>query len=203
MLRDDRGIALVTVIMMTACIMAIVTLVAYKVLRSTTDSVAVKSKAQTYHNANAGLENARLILNDQYKSSEFWHYFLDPDSDPNYSGPATDPDQNKNLFLRATGLVPANFGNDPDLSIDVFVKDNDDGDGTNAVDTDQLILVNVRAQRTDGAVTMIESRLLFDDSEDSYSQAGGGPGKEHYRNVSGIGDAANLGTSTESFKLGD
>ncbi|RMF42474.1 MAG: hypothetical protein D6751_11990, partial [Deltaproteobacteria bacterium] len=147
MLRNDRGVALITVIMMTGCIMAIVTLVAYKVLRSTTNSTSVRSKAVTYQGANAGLEYARMVLNDNYKASQFWQYYLDPDSDPNYSGPATNPDTNPDLFLEVDDLVPANFSGDPNLGLNVYVRDNNDGDGTNAVDTDQMILVNVRATR--------------------------------------------------------
>lgn len=203
MLRNDRGVALVTVIMMTACIMAIVTLVAYKVLRSTTNSTSVRSKAVAYQGANAGLENARMVLNDNYKASQFWQYYLDPDSDPNYNGAATDPDANPDLFLEVPGLVPANFTNDPNLNLSVYVRDNNDGDGTNAVDTDQMILVNVRATRSDGAVAMVESRLLYDDSEESYSQSGGGPGKEHRRDATGVSNPADIGTNSATLKIGD
>jgi len=200
MFRDERGLALVSVILMTAVIMVIVSIVTYKVIRSTSASGTVGLKSKTYYAANGGLENARVELDAQYESSSYWQDFLDPDTAPGYTGPATNPQPD--LYLAVDNLLPAGFATVPPINLQILIKDNNDGDDNYAVDTDQLVMVNVQAQRAgDDTQTMVETRLLFDDSRDSYSQLGGGPGREHFRNVSGISDPTTLNANTETLDL--
>lgn len=199
MQRDERGIALVTVIFMTAVIMAIVSLVGYKVLRSIRGSAAEGVKTKTYYAANAGLDSARIYLSDNYISKNYWNYILDPDAEPGYSGAATEPSED--LYMHNSDLEPAGFTTDPPITVQVFVKDNNDGDNDYGIDTDQLVMVNVEARAVDGSSTMVEARLLYDDSVDSYSQLGGSAGREHYREVSGVSATDNLTDSSEVLVL--
>lgn len=185
MLYDNRGIALVTVILMTAVIMVIVSLVGYKVMRSTAGSAAEGLKTKTYYAANSGLDVGRLYLSQNYVSKNYWGYILDPDTDPDYSGPAVTP--TADIYLRVGDMEPANYVSNPPLTIRTYVKDNND-DGNYAIDTDQLVMVNIEATTANGeVVTLVEARLLYDDSIDSYAQLGGSAGREHFREVSGVG----------------
>lgn len=200
MLRDEKGIALVMVIMMTAVVMMIVSLVGFKVLRSTKGSAIEGLKTKTYEAANSGLENARVYLSDNYISQNNWQYVLDPDTAPGYSGSPTNPQAD--LYQHSTLLEPAGFVTDPPMDIKVYVKDNNDGDDNYGIDTDQLIMVNVEATAPDGrTTTLVEARLLYDDSIDSYSQLGGSAGREHYRDVSGVADPATLGDNASTLDL--
>lgn len=200
MRHDERGIALMTVIFMTAVMMVIVSLVGYKVLRSTKGSAAEGIKTKTYYAANAGLDNARIYLSDNYINKNYWNYILDPDAEPGYTGSATNPSED--LYQHSGDLEPTGFATDPPIAVQVFVKDNNDGDGNYGVDTDQLIMVNVEAVAPDGrTTTMVEARLLYDDSVDSYSQLGGSAGREHYKDVSGVSATDHLADSSEVLVL--
>lgn len=194
MLRDERGIALLTVLMMTAIMMVIVSLVGYKVLRSTRGTATEGLKTKAYYAASAGVDSARLQLSEQYITSDYWQNILDPD--PANITPAAD------LYMRSTTLEPAGFTTSPPLTLQVFIKDNNDGDSDYGIDTDQLVMVNVEAVAPDGRTSsMVEARLLYDDSNSGYSQLGGSAGRENFRDVSGVGDISNLGSNTTSIEL--
>ncbi len=194
MLRDERGIALLTVLMMTAIMMVIVSLVGYKVLRSTRGTVTEGLKTKAYYAASAGVDSARLQLSDQYIASDYWQNILDPD--PANITPAAD------LYMRSTTLEPAGFTTSPPLTLQVFIKDNNDGDSDYGIDTDQLVMVNVEAVAPDGRTSsMVEARLLYDDSDSGYSQLGGSAGRENFRDVSGVGDISNLDSNTTTIDL--
>lgn len=176
MLYDNRGIALVTVILMTAVIMVIVSLVGYKVIRSTAGSAAEGLKTKTYYAANSGLEVGRLYLSQNYVSSNYWADILTEGGTPD-----------ADLYLRVENMEPTGYVSNPPLTISSYIKDNND-DGNYAIDTDQLVMVNVEATTANGeVVTLVEARLLYDDSIDSYAQLGGSAGREHFREVSGVG----------------
>jgi hypothetical protein len=200
MLRDERGIALLTVIMMTAIMMVIVSLVAYKVLRSTRGSATEGLKTKTYYAASAGIDSARLELSEEYIASDYWKNILDPDTAPGYTGAATNPAAD--LYMRTTDLEPGNFTANPPLTVRVYIKDNNDGDGNYGIDSDQLVMVNVEASEPNsGTTTMVEARLLYDDTSSGYSQLGGSAGREHFRDVTGVGDPTTLSGSSVTVDL--
>lgn len=192
--NNQQGMALVTVILLTACIMTMASMLHFKVMRSSQSSATHGLHNKTYYAANAGVEHARKLLSDTYVSSNYWQNYLDNDPAVANSTPA-------DTFLNVAALSFGTLGTTPPVAVDLHIKDNNDGDDNYDRDNDLRVVVLAQAGRGD-TQSMIEATILFDASgASSYSQVGGGAKKRNFKDVSGVDNIGSAGASAEEIIL--
>jgi len=193
-LSNQHGMALITVILLTACIMTIASTLHFKVLRSTQSSTVHGLKSKTYYAANAGLEHARKLLSDTYVTSGYWQNYLDNNLAVANSNPA-------DAFLSSAPLSLGTFGTTPPITVNLHIKDNNDGDNNYDLDSDLRVVLLAQAVRGD-MTHMVEATILFDASGAAkYNQVGGGATKSNQKNVSGVENIGSSGSNAEEIIL--
>ncbi len=177
---NERGIALVTVIVMAAVLMVVGSLVAYKVMNSSRGAAVEGSKTKAYYAANAGIEWARRELSLRYSNTGKWNDLL-----------SESPEE---------GRYPANPQLKPPGGIDsipvrIYIRDNID-DNDYKTDNDLWLFVLSEAEARDGSKTIVEAQCFLGTSGAYGLQAGDGAEKGG-TTKSGVADVKTAQVSQE------
>ena len=141
---DDKGMALVSVVLMLAVLLAMAQVLVEKVWQSTRQGVAADRREFLFWAAQSGLESARKQLAEGYRASAGWQSFLSAGSVREY--PAT----------------PAWFESSNGQQVEIYLRDNEDGDGDLRRDNDLKVYVLVRARGEAGGEVLLESLCGFE-----------------------------------------
>ncbi len=154
MVVNDRGMALVSVIVILAVLMTLSHILFEKTWHSIRQCARADSREQIFWAAQSGIETARERLTKTYATSSHW----------------------ANYLLSSQGVYPSiptwSF-NSPGAIVEIFLRDNPDGDGSYLEDNDLKIFVLSRARNRQGAEVFIETLCGF---EPPPSRGGGRPG---------------------------
>ncbi len=143
MLCNERGMALVSVILMLTVLLAMAHILTEKVWQSTRQTADAASREQVFWAAQAGIEAARQQLTVNYAGSGGWQGLLTAATPQSY--PST----------------PVWVSEVNGIAVDLFLRDNPDGDGDLRVDNDLKVFVLARARGRRGAEAMVESLCGF------------------------------------------
>lgn len=141
---NERGMALVSVVLLLTVLLTLAHLLAEKVWQSTRQTADAASREQVFWAAQAGIESARQQLAVNYASSGGWQAFLVAGTPRDY--PATP------VWVTEINQLP----------VEIYLRDNPDGDGDAGSDNDLKVYVLARARGKRGTETMIESLCGFD-----------------------------------------
>ena len=144
MTHNERGMALVSVVLMLAVLLTLAHILTEKVWQSTRQRADAANREQIFWAAQAGIESARQQLGASYASSGGWQNFLTAGTPQAY--PA----------------APAWVTEINGLAVEIYLRDNPDGDGDARHDNDLKVFVLARARGGRGAETMVESLCGFD-----------------------------------------
>jgi type II secretory pathway pseudopilin PulG len=153
----ERGMALITVLLLLALLLVLALMLGDKVSRAIRGTALTGLRDQALQAAGGGIEWARHRLATTYVTSSGWASYLAgaPDGE-NY--PATP------AFGTVIGSVP----------VDIYLRDNPDDDGDPQHDNDLKLLVLARARPPGGPEVLVESLCEFDaEFAAGYHQAGG------------------------------
>lgn len=153
----ERGVALVNVVVMLALLLALAHILAEKIWQSSRQVAGAAGRDQAFWAAQAGIEWARHRLAVEYRDSAGWQTCLAGGVAGRY--PA----------------MPAWTTASNGLGVEIFVRDNPDGDNDPGRDNDLKIFVLARARGPQGTETLIESLcgLTPPTGPNGYPQAGG------------------------------
>lgn len=140
---NQRGMTLVSVILILAVLLTLAHTLAQKIWQSTRQAGAADRRAQLYWAAQAGIEIARQRLADSYTDSRGWQSHLQLGT------------------ARAYPETPTWTARVNDISVAIFLRDNSDGDGDPRSDNDLKIFVLARAGGAEGGEAMVESLCRF------------------------------------------
>lgn len=146
MVCNERGMALVSVVLMLTVLLALASVLTEKVWQSTRQAADAANREQLFWAAQAGIEAARQQLAASYSSSAGWQNFLLGGTPQAY--PATP------AWVSEVNGVP----------VEVYLRDNPDGDGDVQNDNDLKLFVLARARGRRGAEAIVESLCGFDPS---------------------------------------
>jgi hypothetical protein len=152
----EKGMALVTVILMLTVLLTLAHVLVEKVWQSTRQTAEAASREQLFWAAQAGIEATRSRLASDYASTGGWQSLLLADDARSY--PAT----------------PAWTSVINGRSVEIYLRDNPDGDGDAQRDNDLKLFVLARARGRKGAEAIIESLCGFDPSSASDAAAPSG-----------------------------
>lgn len=144
MVSNQRGAALVTVILLLTVLLTLAHILSEKIWQSTHLLLAADNREQVFWAAQAGIETARLQLAADYVNSAGWHNLLMADVAQEY--PAA-----PNWQIEINGTP-----------VEIYLRDNPDGDGDVQNDNDLKLFVLARARGRRGAEAVIESLCGFD-----------------------------------------
>ena len=150
----ERGLALVTVLFFLAILLVLALVLSDKVLRATRSTARAATRDQALQAAAAGIEWARHQLAAGYRSSSGWATLLARAAEGTRY-------PERPVFTTSVGQV----------TVDIFLRDNPDGDGDPRRDNDLKIFVLARAHTADGVDVLVESLCGFA-PQSSYRQAG-------------------------------
>lgn len=140
---NERGMALVNVVLMLTVLLALSQILVDKVWQSTRQGVAADSREQLFWAAQAGIESARRHLAADYVGSGGWQALLTADAALSYpASPA---------WTEVINGQP----------VDIFLRDNQDDDDARH-DNDLKLFVLARARSHNGGEAMIECLCGFD-----------------------------------------
>jgi hypothetical protein len=143
---NQRGIALVSVILVLAVLLTLAHILAEKIWHSTRQAGAAVSQAQLFWATQSGIETARQKLASSYADSQGWRNYLTPGTAPAYpETPAW------------TSMVNG-------ITVEIFLRDNPDGDDDPRIDNDLKVFVLARGTNPQGIEAMVESLCGFDQS---------------------------------------
>lgn len=165
---NERGMALVSVVLVLAVLLTMAHLLAEKVWQSTRQIAEANHREQVFWAAQAGIESARQQLSSNYSGTGGWRTFLSNGVGRNY--PAT----------------PVWGDEISGVQVEVFVRDNPDGDGDVRRDNDLKVFVLARARGRGGQEAMVESLCGFSAPT----------GEEHDRSASSMHELAEQPLST-------
>jgi hypothetical protein len=151
----ERGLALVTVLFLLALLMVVALMFSDKVIRATRGETLAGARDQGLQAAGAGIEWARHLLAANYRTSSGWTAYLAgaPDGE---RYPATP------VLSTAIGTVP----------VEIFLRDNPDGDADPRHDNDLKLFVLARARAGEGPEVLVESLCVLDAAGAGYRQGG-------------------------------
>lgn len=141
---NQRGMALVSVLLVLAVLLTLAHILAEKIWHSTRQAGAADRRAQLFWAAQAGVETARQRLASSYAESHGWQTYLNPGTAPAYPGAPT--------WTCTVNGIP----------VEIFLRDNPDGDDDPRIDNDLKIFVLARAAGPGGTTAMLESQCGFD-----------------------------------------
>jgi hypothetical protein len=154
----ERGMALVSVLLLLTVLLTLAHILAEKVWQSTRQVTDAANRAQLFWAAQAGIEAARRQLAAGYASSGGWRDFLVSGDGRNY------PPE------------PAWVSVIDGLQVEIYLRDNPDGDDDVRSDNDLKIYVLARARRAQQGEAMIECLCGFDPAAASGGLPQFGPG---------------------------
>lgn len=153
----ERGMALVTVLLLLALLLVLALLLGDKVTRALRSTALTGLRDEALHAAGGGIEWARHQLAATYPASSGWATYLAGAS-------AGERYPEAPVFSTMVGRVP----------VDIYVRDNPDGDDDPQHDNDLKLLVLARARPPGGAEVLVESLCGFAAADaTAYRQAGG------------------------------
>jgi hypothetical protein len=141
---NERGMVLVSVVLMLTVLLAMAHILTEKVWQSTRQGANAAIREQVFWAAQAGIEAARQQLAAGYASSGGWQTYLTAST------------------LQTYPAAPAWVTEVNGLPIEIYLRDNPDGDGDAGRDNDLKIFVLARARGRRGAEAMVESLCGFD-----------------------------------------
>lgn len=141
---NQRGMVLVSVLMVLAILLTLAHILAEKIWHSTRQAGEADRRAQLFWATQAGIETARQKLASSYAESRGWQTYLAPGTAPAY--PATP------IWSCTINGVP----------VEIFLRDNLDGDDDPEIDNDLKIFVLARAAGPEGTAAMLESLCGFE-----------------------------------------
>ena len=151
----ERGFALVTVLFLLALLMVMAVVLSDKVLRASRGASLAGARDQARQAAGAGIEQARHLLAVNYRNSSGWVTYL-----AGGSGGERYP---------ATPALSIDIGG---ATVDIFLRDNPDGDADPLHDNDLQLFVLARARAGHGPEVMVESLCAFEPLAAGYGQGG-------------------------------
>lgn len=140
---NQRGMALVSVVLVLTVLLTLAFILTEKVWQSTRQLVDADSREQVFWAAQAGVESARQRLAAEYQGSGGWHSLLTATTAQAY--PAA-----------PTWVIEINSA-----PVEIYLRDNPDGDEDVNNDNDLKIFVLARARGRRGIEAMIESLCGF------------------------------------------
>jgi hypothetical protein len=151
----ERGLALVTVLLLLAMLLVMALVLADKVINTIRTTLQAGARAQGVQAAGAGIEWARHQLATTYRSSAGWASYLggSPEGERYAATPA---------FTTAVGGV----------AVDIYLRDNPDGDLDPHRDNDLKLFVLARAKPANGSEVVVESLCGFEAAAGSSLQVG-------------------------------
>ena len=139
----ERGMALINVVLILSVLLAMAHVLAEKVWQSTRQTADANHREQVFWAAQAGIEAARQLLSDDYAGSGGWRTFLAAGTISSYpSSPA--------WVTQVNGI-----------EVEIYLRDNPDGDGDVCRDNDLKVFVLARARGRVGVEAMVESLCGF------------------------------------------
>lgn len=153
---SERGLALVTVLLLLTMLMVMVMVLSDKGIRATRDTALASGREQTLQAAGGGIEWARHRLAATYRATAGWATYL-----------AAAPDGERYPGTPALRTVIGG------LPVEIYLRDNSDGDGDPRRDNDLKLYVLACARPKLGPETRIESLCMLDPDGSGYRQAGG------------------------------
>ncbi len=136
---NERGMALISVLLMLTVLLAMAHVLAEKVWHTTRNTANAASREQVFWAAQAGLEAARQQLTDSYTNSDGWRSFL------------------MTAIPQAYPAHPVWVVDVGGVEVDIYLRDNPDGDSDLQVDNDLKVYVLARARGGRGSEAMVES----------------------------------------------
>lgn len=141
---NERGMALVSVVLMLAVLLVLSQVLVEKIWQSTRQTADADLREQLFWAAQSGVESARHQLAENYVGSGGWQSFLTTDN---------------------AGVYPA----DPVWTtmingqrVELYTRDNADGDSDFGRDNDLKLYVLARARGRRGGEALVESLCGFD-----------------------------------------
>lgn len=144
MLCNERGMALVSVLLLLTLLLTLAHILSEKVWQSTRQTAAAANREQLFWAAQSGIESARQQLGASYAGSGGWQSLLTSNAHQAYP--------------QAPAWTTVMNG----LPVEIYLRDNPDGDGDVRRDNDLKLFVLARARGSHGAEAMIESLCGFD-----------------------------------------
>lgn len=143
MLCHERGMALISVMLLLAMLLALVHILCDKVWQTTRQAAVAASREKLFWAAQSGIEEARHKLAETYLDSFGWSRYL-------------------------TAVTPFNYPSTPvwqtlsnGMTVEIFLRDNQDGDDDHRRDNDLKIYVLGRAKGGRGNEVIIECLCGF------------------------------------------
>jgi len=163
---------LVAALLIVAILMLMAMTLAYNMSSYLRMVGSVRAKSQDYYSSLGGVDRTRTFLGSNLNGANFniWGGLL--------TG-GTGTYRNVTQIVTSS-IIPPFVPGVSGSTYQIFIKDNDDGDGGNfASDNDQLVLATVVARNDARQTTStVEAMLIFDQSVLSeYAQGGGGVNK--------------------------
>ncbi|MCM2265599.1 MAG: hypothetical protein NDI73_10465 [Desulfuromonadales bacterium] len=152
----ECGMALVTILFLLASLLVLALMLSEKIIRATRSATLAGARDQARQAAGAGIEWTRHRLATTYSTSSGWANYLAgaPDGERYPDTPA---------FSTVIGSIP----------VDIFLRDNPDGDADPRRDNDLKLLILACARPIDGSAVLVESLCGFDpDAAAGYRQGG-------------------------------
>ena len=140
---NQRGMALVTVVMVLAVLLMLAHILAENIWHSSRQNGTADRQEQTFWAAQAGIEIARQILACSYADSHGWLNYL-AGAGPTYP-------ETPIWVCTVNGIA-----------VEIFLRDNPDGDDDLQIDNDLKIFVLARARGPGGPEAMVESLCGFE-----------------------------------------
>ena len=150
----EHGLALVTVLFFLAILLVLALVLSDKVLRATRSTARAATRDQALQAAAAGIEWARHQLAVSYRASSGWATMLAGAADGTRY-------PERPVFTTSVGQV----------AVDIFLRDNPDGDANPHRDNDLMVFILARARTAEGGDVLVESLCGFA-PEAAYRQAG-------------------------------
>lgn len=177
-LRNDRG----SVLIIALLVLVLLTIIGISATTTTTTDIQIasneKAHSMTFYAADAGIEVGRALLNDlKTADSGNWDNLLAgntcswQDADGNAVSATSSGTPGDDMLINPLVLAVGTANVGP-ASFQLWVRDNDDLDGNDQVDTDNiLILTSTGSYRN--ATVQIETQVRYSGGGDQYAQ-------EHY-----------------------
>ncbi len=143
MVCNERGMALINLVLILSVLLAMAHILAEKVWQSTRQTAVANHREQVFWAAQAGIEAARQLLAEGYAGSGGWRTLL-------ADGTARSYPPSPAWVIRINGV-----------EVELFLRDNPDGDSDARRDNDLKIFVLARARRRGGVEAMVESLCGF------------------------------------------
>jgi hypothetical protein len=140
---NQRGMALVSVLLVLTVLLTLAHILAEKIWHSTRQAGAADRREQLFCATQAGVEIARQRLASSYAESRGWQTYLTPGSAPAYPETPT--------WTCTVNGIP----------VEIFLRDNSDAGDDPYIDNDLKVFVLARAKGPGGGVAMLENLCGF------------------------------------------